>query len=61
LLECQEIFYYYRKITTCLRKQFVKTTLFLHFLGIRELLLEKQGLLSIKDLWVRIHYPATAR
>jgi RNA-directed DNA polymerase len=23
--------------------------------------LEKQGLLSIKDLWVRIHYPATAR
>ena len=23
--------------------------------------LTKQGLLSIKDLWVNIHYPATAR
>ncbi len=23
--------------------------------------LKKQGLLSIKDLWVNIHYPATAR
>ena len=23
--------------------------------------LAKQGLLSVKDLWVKIHYPATAR
>jgi hypothetical protein len=23
--------------------------------------LEEQGLLSVKELWVKLHYPATAR
>ncbi len=30
-------------------------------LGMSNQWLSKQGLLSIKELWVKIHYPATAR
>ena len=29
--------------------------------GMNNKWLEEQGLISIKELWVRIHYPATAR